>query len=83
MMTRPLRHNQATQFAPNAVARNYPSSLFADPVGAVFSPPLPRGIRDTNGDFIYILANSPTQHSNPRYGGTRYVNQRLTTTIFA
>ena len=80
-------HNQNTNATPNAVVR--PSGAwFAQPVGAgaYFNPPVPRSIRDTNGDYIYLLARTPTQHSNPRFQGKARVsggNENLQTTIFA
>ena len=86
MFTRRVRHNQNTGQEVSTIVRPR-GAWFAQPVGAgaYFAPPLARGVMDTNGDFIYLLAPTPTQHSNPRYGGTARVtggNEHLTTTIF-
>jgi hypothetical protein len=87
MFTRDVsRHNVNTTPPPNAIVRPR-TGWFSQPTGAgsYFNPPTPRSIRDTNGDYIYMVANSPTEHSNPRFQGTAHVaggNERLTTTIF-
>lgn len=87
MFTRSVEHNGRTQVAPNAIVRPR-TGWFSNPVnsGYYFNPPTPVGIRDTNGDYVYLLANTPTQHSNPRYQGKARVtgdNEHLTTTIFS
>jgi hypothetical protein len=87
MFTRDVsEHNVNTTPPPNAIVRPR-TGWFSQPTGAgsYFGPPAPRAILDTNGDYIYLLASSPTQHSNPRYQGSRNVeggNTNLQTTIF-
>lgn len=85
-LTRPITHNQNTD-APNAVFRHPDPAWFTNrrsSGSAHFAPPKPVGIRDTNGDYITLLAPTPESGmSNPRTAGkNRIVQQQLTTTIF-